>query len=175
MATDLDVVRWLRTHYALNQNARDFAAAIERGDHITDMAKDDVGDFARPTPAAAQAMRERLGANRPEPAPTKNEHPAVWALVIEDVKKQIPDGTVVRALLADMEARDRAGLEKYGVRLQPWNGRDAAVDAYQEALDLVVYLRQLVEEREGSPPLVVAYLTAIDQAMMLRRILGVPA
>lgn len=38
------------------------------------------------------------------------------------------------------------GLKKYGTVLQPNNGRDALVDAYQEALDLVVYLRQRIEE-----------------------------
>jgi hypothetical protein len=32
--------------------------------------------------------------------------------------------------------------------LQPHNGRDALADAYQEALDLVVYLRQEIAERE---------------------------
>lgn len=30
--------------------------------------------------------------------------------------------------------------------LQPFNGRDALVDAYQEAVDLAVYLRQRIEE-----------------------------
>ena len=38
------------------------------------------------------------------------------------------------------------GIEKYGTVLQPNNGRNALVDAYQEALDLAVYLRQRIEE-----------------------------
>jgi hypothetical protein len=67
-----------------------------------------------------------------EPAPIPNDLPAVWALVI-----------------ADMQARDAEGRRKYGTPLQPFNGRDALVDAYQEALDLVVYLRQAIEERKG--------------------------
>lgn len=33
--------------------------------------------------------------------------------------------------------------------LQAHNGRDPLVDAYQEALDLVVYLRQAIEERRA--------------------------
>lgn len=33
--------------------------------------------------------------------------------------------------------------------LQPHNGRNALIDAYQEALDLVVYLRQALEECKG--------------------------
>lgn len=70
--------------------------------------------------------------NQPEPPPARNEHPAVWDLVI-----------------ADMRERDATGLAKYGMRLQPHNGRKSLRDAYQEALDLAVYLRQEIYEREG--------------------------
>jgi len=70
-----------------------------------------------------------------EPAPVPNGRPAVWSLVI-----------------SDMRARDAEGRRKYGTPLQPFNGRDALVDAYQEALDLVVYLRQAIEERAPSSP-----------------------
>lgn len=75
--------------------------------------------------------------NRPEPPPTPNARPAVWDLVI-----------------ADMRERDAEGLRKYGTRLQPGNGRDPLVDAYQEALDLVVYIRQAIAERDDAdaPP-----------------------
>jgi len=59
--------------------------------------------------------------------PVHNNSPAVWDLVIEDMKE-----------------RNQAGLEKYGTMLQPFNGRDALIDAYQEVLDLCVYLRQLI-------------------------------
>lgn len=31
-----------------------------------------------------------------------------------------------------------------------FNGRDALLDAYQEALDLVVYLRQVIYERDNA-------------------------
>ena len=70
--------------------------------------------------------------NTAEPPPIKNIHPAVWDLVI-----------------ADMQERDRFGLQKYNTRLQPFNGRDPLVDAYQEVLDLAVYLRQSIFERIG--------------------------
>lgn len=66
-----------------------------------------------------------------EPDPIPNDAFAVWSLVIEDMK-----------------SRDNAGRLKYGTPLQPFNGRDALVDAYQEALDLVVYLRQAIAERD---------------------------
>jgi hypothetical protein len=32
--------------------------------------------------------------------------------------------------------------------LQPHNGRDCLMDAYQEALDLAMYLRQAIFERD---------------------------
>lgn len=66
------------------------------------------------------------------PDPIPNGHPAVWDLVV-----------------ADMAARDRDGRRKYGVPLQPHNGRKNLQDAYQEALDLAVYLRAEIYERTG--------------------------
>ena len=71
--------------------------------------------------------------NQPQPATQRRPGvPATWRLVIEDMKD-----------------RDRIGREKYGTPLQPHNGRDSLVDAYQEALDLCVYLRNEIEERKG--------------------------
>lgn len=64
--------------------------------------------------------------------PKKNILPEVWNLVIEDMK-----------------SRNIQGKEKYGVPLQPFNGRDPLVDAFQEALDLCVYLRQTLYEKYG--------------------------
>lgn len=69
--------------------------------------------------------------NKPEPAPIPNKSRPVWELVIEDMK-----------------ARDQFGREKYKTPLQAHNGRDFLVDAYQEALDLCVYLRGAIEERK---------------------------
>jgi hypothetical protein len=69
-----------------------------------------------------------------EPPPVKNNLPAVWDLVV-----------------ADMQARDRIGEDRYNTRLQPHNGRNALRDAYYEALDLAVYLRQAIYEVENNP------------------------
>lgn len=41
-----------------------------------------------------------------------------------------------------LEARADMGLERYGTLLQAHNGRWTLADAYQEALDLVMYLAQ---------------------------------
>lgn len=51
-------------------------------------------------------------------------------------------------VIADMRERDHIGQAKYGTPLQPNNGRDSLVDAYEEALDLAVYLRNAIEERK---------------------------
>jgi hypothetical protein len=58
-------------------------------------------------------------------------------------------GVLWDLVIADMHASDRMGEQKYGTRLQPHNGRDALRDAYQEALDLCVYLRQAIYEKDG--------------------------
>lgn len=49
---------------------------------------------------------------------------------------------------ADLETRERVGVQRYGTALQAHNGRDALRDAYEEALDLACYLRQAIEERD---------------------------
>lgn len=59
-------------------------------------------------------------------------------------------GDIWLLVLKDMEARRLHGIEKYGQPVQAFNRRDALVDAYQEALDLCVYLRQAIEERKSN-------------------------
>jgi hypothetical protein len=50
-------------------------------------------------------------------------------------------------VIKDMTARNRLGLKRYGERLRAGNGGDALQNAYEESLDLCVYLRQAIEER----------------------------
>jgi hypothetical protein len=66
-----------------------------------------------------------------QPPPVPNAGRPIWELVIDDMK-----------------ARDQTGQQRYGTPLQAFNGRDPLIDAYQEALDLCVYLRQAIEERK---------------------------
>lgn len=54
---------------------------------------------------------------------------------------------IVDLVITDMIDRKSEGVKRYGVALQAHNGRDALVDAYHEALDLCMYLRQVIEER----------------------------
>lgn len=48
-----------------------------------------------------------------------------------------------------MRARDNEGRRKYGTPLTVANGRDQLIDAYQEQLDLIVYLRAAIIEKES--------------------------
>lgn len=57
---------------------------------------------------------------------------------------------VLHAVIADLEERAEVSKEHYGTYLKTHNGRDALWDAYQEALDLCMYLRQEIMEREDS-------------------------
>lgn len=55
---------------------------------------------------------------------------------------------VVDQVIADIKERADFGKNKYGTYLKTNNGRNALWDAYQEAIDLVMYLRQkLLEEQ----------------------------
>ena len=58
------------------------------------------------------------------------------------------DGQVVLTkVLSDIQSRAEFGKIKYGAYLRTDNGRDALMDAYQEAIDLVMYLGQAIMER----------------------------
>jgi len=99
--------------------------------------------------STSDGSSRNLADTNTQPAPEHNDKPAVWSLVMRD-----------------MTERDIFGAEKYGTRLQPGNGRDFLLDAYQEALDLVVYLRGAIYERDEMPTakdcLVVETAAAID-------------
>lgn len=65
------------------------------------------------------------------------------------MRQPLPSGRgqdVTSAVMADLEVRRAFGSEKYGTPLLTHNGRDALVDAYQEALDLCLYLKQALLE-----------------------------
>lgn len=50
--------------------------------------------------------------------------------------------TIGAQVCADLTARAEVGRAKYGTYLETHNGRDSLMDAYQEALDLLMYLEQ---------------------------------
>lgn len=56
---------------------------------------------------------------------------------------------VLPQVMADMAVRIAKGAKEYGEQLTTENGRDALQDAYEEALDLCMYLKQALIERTG--------------------------
>lgn len=74
-------------------------------------------------------LRQRPG---DQPLPIQNDAP--------DIQSQV---------IADIEERRQLGISRYGTALQPNNGRDALRDAYEEAIDLAMYLKQAIIERDG--------------------------
>lgn len=67
-----------------------------------------------------------------QPAPTPNNATPTWELV-----------------MSDMASRNELGKQRYGTPLQPHNGRNSLQDAYEEALDLCVYLKNAIIELEN--------------------------
>lgn len=72
-------------------------------------------------------LKKRTG---DQPLPVPNGGKDIQSMVIDDIK-----------------SRREIGISRYGTPLQAHNGRDALRDAYEEALDLAMYLRQMIEER----------------------------
>lgn len=79
---------------------------------------------------AAQQATPLVGAD--QPLPTPNRHPVIQDLVA-----------------ADLAARRAIGIQRYGTPLQPFNGRDPLRDLYEELIDAVQYVRQVIYERDG--------------------------
>lgn len=70
-----------------------------------------------------------------QPRPVPNGSPSVQGMVIDD-----------------LTVRLRVGIQRYGTALQPFNGRDALRDLYEELLDAACYTRQLIAERDAGAP-----------------------
>lgn len=62
-------------------------------------------------------------------------------VTIEDSLKQIAEIGI---------KRNEFGIKKYGIPLQPMNGRDCLSDCVEEVLDLLVYFKQFQLEQELS-------------------------
>lgn len=88
----------------------------------------------------------------------------------------------LQAMIVDAKERHEFGINKYGVPLVAKNDRDHLVDAYQELLDALVYLRADIEKHGGLPvnsswqtprPYTVqVYEQILDHAIELRAIIA---
>jgi len=67
-----------------------------------------------------------------QPAPKPNDTQPIHEQVIEDIKR-----------------RAEVGKQNYGTYLQVNNGRDSLLDAYEEAQDKALYLKQAILERDA--------------------------
>jgi hypothetical protein len=115
-------------------------------------------------------LRERKG---DQPLP-KDGQVDVGPAVLKEARALdgFRDAAVIEAVARDFEERIRLGIERYGHPLQTNNGRDAALDAYQELLDAAHYLKQLdVETR--SPKIKLAYWSVLGLVFDLREWMGV--
>ena len=86
--------------------------------------------------------------NRPEQSEFE---PFVSVEDAATAKQPAPKGSgnpILGMVLADLTNRALEGKEKYGEPLLAHNGRNPLWDAYQEALDLAMYLRQAIEEQK---------------------------
>lgn len=94
---------------------------------------------------AVYAAHKAPAATTPEPPPTGDGEDVTLAL-IEELAETGGHGKLVR----DLIERRQFGIDKYGTPLRTHNGRRHMHDAYQEVLDLVVYLKaSCMENDEG--------------------------
>jgi hypothetical protein len=75
---------------------------------------------------------ERANREGDQPLPVSNDSPYVQDAVISDIEKRI-----------------ELGIKRYGTALQINNGRDMLKDAYDEAMDLCIYLKGCLMERDA--------------------------
>jgi hypothetical protein len=107
--------------------------------------------------------------SKPEPAPTAGAGTELWPEVIAR------HGNRPAFCRAALE-RHAFGVAKYGTGLRAFNGRNALIDALQEALDLVVYLEQARTEtasRSTMMRLTAMQDLAVDMAQELALLSGV--
>ena len=82
---------------------------------------------------ACHAPTTLITTTNTQPAPQKNTHPHVSDELIKDILE-----------------RKAKGMETYGTPLQPFNGRDGLQDLFEELLDAVQYLKQVIMERDNN-------------------------
>jgi hypothetical protein len=82
--------------------------------------------------------------------PTMNENPPIHDIMVADVQQMFgfPVRKQMEHIRVTAERRKALGIERYGTPLQAFNGRNAKLDAYEEAHDFAVYLRQWIYELE---------------------------
>lgn len=93
-----------------------------------------------------------------QPADPEGRAEAEWAAQPQPTRRD-----VLPLVVEDLHARVAKGTAEYGEPLRTFNGRDALRDAYEEALDLALYLRQAIEEREPETPVASASISGLTR------------
>lgn len=101
-----------------------------------------------------------------QPDPTPNDFISAHGCYHQKIQ-----GGPFSLLGPDIIARQAQGLQTYGTALQPHNGRNQLIDAYQELLDALVYLEADLLEK---PDARIATIQTIisHQAVFLQEIIG---
>lgn len=92
--------------------------------------------------------------------PKPNNNPSIHNLISDELDPNDP-------LLPWIEARKQKGLETYGTTLQAFNGRNSLIDALEEVLDSIAYLKQAIEENSSCELAHDLYYNQITQARKL--------
>lgn len=117
---------------------------------------------------------------KPQPPPVRGNAEPTWAQVVTDcyalarsvsAQGKCSASDVWKLLAEDGKARDDFGAEKYDTRHQHDNGRDHARDAYQEALDGMMYAYAECERVRFTPAALELYEESRALAFRWRRYL----
>lgn len=95
-----------------------------------------------------------------------HKQPSITNLVIDYCKTQEQSYEV---LVPDFLARQEKGIETYGTTLQPFNGRDALQDLYEELLDACQYTKQLCYESNNKQIFVYYFENLINLAYSCKK------
>lgn len=71
-------------------------------------------------------------------------------------------------IVDNLRERTEIGIERYGHPLETWNGRDATVDAYEESLDLLQYLKQRCMQHPTDGHYRIAFWNAMGLVFVLK-------
>lgn len=75
-------------------------------------------------------------------------HPEKWEIYEKDLPLFTPQDTIVKSVQSDLQARSERGIAKYGTTLDrtDLSEKDWLQHAYEEALDLALYLKKIINE-----------------------------
>lgn len=113
---------------------------------------------------------------QPKPSALPPEIVPAWESVKNIIQVSVPQSELRDAILDDCAYRDEKGRKTYGVALHYKNGRNHLLDAYEEALDSLVYIfcasvEAIEQELDNSEDYRRAFVLQWDQCETLRRLL----